>query len=275
MSSNNNTQVVGILGNGEIGSSLNRVYELAKFSDIRIRDARLGFNASLSECDFVNVCIPFFGYDEFISVIKGLGLKKGAVLLIQSTIGLGTTDKLQELLPDVVCVHSPVKGVHPRLDEGMLTFEKYCGVSDEHFSNSNVCSSVRNHILSLNIKPVICCARESELAKMLSTTLYAVNIAAVNDVSNMCEKYGLDFDTVYTKWQIGYNEGYTKLGKANVCRPVLTPTPKNDDGKRYLGGHCCGPNAVILKNMGEDAIADFVLRYVDDEGKKHVTGAKH
>ena len=113
------------------------------------------------------------------------------------------------------------------------------------------------------------------MAKMVSTTLYGVNIAAVNDVSNMCEKYGLDFETVFTKWQIGHNEGYTKLGKSNVCRPVLTPTPKNEEGKRFLGGHCVSVNCVILKKMKEDSLADFVLRYSNEEGMVHVTGAKH
>ena len=266
---------VGILGFGEIGSSLKSVYDLAGYTNIKIRDARMGFEDSLSECDFVNICIPFFGYDEFIAVIHGLNLKKGTVLLIQSTIGIGTTDKLQKLLPGVICVHSPVRGVHPDLTQGLLTFEKYAGVCDEHFSDQNVCTSVRAHIDSLNMKPVVCCARESELAKMVSTTLYGINIAAITDVSIMCEKHGVSFDTVFTRWQSGYNTGYTTLGKANVCRPVLTPIPKNDKGDRVIGGHCVVPNSVILKNMGEKDVSEFVLRYADTRSMKHITNNGH
>lgn len=266
---------VGILGNGEIGSSLNKVYELAGYTEVKIRDERLGYEDSLSECDIVNICIPFFGYDEFISVIKGLGLREGAVLLIQSTIGIGTTDKLQALLPNVVCVHSPVRGVHPDLTQGLLTFEKYTGISDEHFTDPSICSKVRDHIISLNIKPVVCCARESELAKMVSTTLYGINIAAITDVSLMCEKHGVSFETVFTRWQTGYNSGYSTLGKSNVCRPVLTPIPKNGNGERVIGGHCVVPNSVILKNMGEQDVSEFVLRYADSTAMKHVTNASH
>ena len=80
---------------------------------------------------------------------------------------------------------------------------------------------------------------------------------------------------MFTKWQIGYNEGYTKLGKSNVCRPVLTPGVKNEEGNRRIGGHCINSNCNILKKMGEDSLADFVLRYSDVEGLHHVTGAKH
>ncbi len=267
--------IVGILGNGEIGSSLKRVYDLAGFDQVKIRDTRLGFNDTFHDCDIVNICIPFFGYDEFIAVIDDLGLKEGAVIIIQSTIGIGTTDKLQARLPNVVCVHSPVRGVHPNLTEGLLTFEKYLGVSEKYCSEESVSTMIREHLVSLNMKPVVCRARESELAKMVSTTLYGVNIAAIADVNNLCDNHDVDFDTVFTRWQVGYNEGYTSLGKANVCRPVLTALPKNDEGERVIGGHCVIPNSVILKNMGEDALADFVLRYSDQKSLKHVTNAKH
>lgn len=265
---------VGFMGFGEIGSSLYRVYELADYKNLIKRDPYNGLNDSLSKCDIVNVCIPFFGFDKFVNSIKELNLKKNCVLIIQSTIGVGTCDLLQEEL-DLIVVHSPVRGVHPNLTEGMLTFDKYLGVTEKFYNDSNLKDFLHNHLVSLNMKPVVTRAKESELAKVVSTTLYGVNIAAVNDVALMCEKHGVDFDTVFTKWQVGYNEGYTKLGKANVCRPVLKPIPKDKDGKQLIGGHCVIPNSVILKNMGEHSLADFVLRYADESNMKHVTGAKH
>ncbi len=270
-----NQPLVGILGHGEIGSSLHKVYDLVNYTNVVVRDPYAGIHDTLSECDMINVCIPFFGYDKFVTALKELNLKKGCIIIIQSTIGIGTTDKVQEDIPDCICVQSPVRGVHPRLTEGMLVFDKYMGVSEKYFSNEKVTSYIKNHLLSLNMKPVMCRARESELAKAVSTTLYGVNIAAINDVFLMCQKYEVDFDTVFTKWQKGYNDGYTKLGKPNVCRPVLTPIPKNDEGKQLIMGHCVIPNSVILKNMGHHDIADYVLRYADESNLKHVTGAKH
>ena len=266
--------IIGFMGFGEIGSSLCRVYEIAGYKKIIKRDPYAGLHDSLENCDLVNVCIPFFGLKKFCDAIKELNLKSGTFLIIQSTIGVGTCDKIQEQL-DLVVVQSPVRGVHPNLTEGMLTFDKYMGVSEKYFSNEKVKKFIEEHLLDLNMKPVVCRAKESELAKAVSTTLYGINIAAINDVAIMCEKHGVSFETVFTKWQIGYNEGYTKLGKANVCRPVLTPIPKNKDGKQLIGGHCVIPNSVILKNMGHHEIADYVLRYADESNLKHVTGAKH
>lgn len=265
---------IGFMGFGEIGSSIHKVYELADLKNLIVFDPWKDLNNSLSECDIVNVSIPFFGLEKFVTSIKELNLKKGTILIIQSTIGVGTTNLIQEQL-DVVVVHSPVRGVHPNLTEGILTFDKYLGISDKYFNNEKIINFLLNHFKLLKIKPVICKSTESELAKIVSTTLYGVNIAAINEVNLLCEKYNVDFNTVFTKWQIGYNEGYTKLGKPNVVRPVLNPIPKNEDGKQLIGGHCVIPNAVILKNMGHDHLADFVLKYSDESNKKHITGAKH
>ena len=266
---------VGILGNGEIGSSLHKVYKLAKYDNVVIRDPYQGINNSLSDCDIVNVAIPYFGYDKFVGALKELNLKKGCLIIIQSTIGLFTTDKIQKDIPDCICIQSPVRGVHPNLTEGMLIFDKYMGISEKYYDNQKIVGKIKNHLLRINMKPVVVPAKESEMAKMVSTTLYGVNIAAINDVAEMCEKYNLDFNNVFTRWQTGYNTGYTKLGKKNVCRPVLYPIPKNEDGKKLIGGHCVVPNCVILKSMGEHSLADFVLRYSDESNQKHITGAKH
>jgi hypothetical protein len=267
---------VGILGYGEIGKSLHEVYKKAdKKHNIIVRDPYLNIHNSLEKCDLINVCIPFFGYKKFVTSLKELNLKKGCIIIIQSTIGLGTTDKIQEDIPDCICVQSPVRGVHPHLAEGMLTFEKYMGVSNKYYDNEDIRNFIRNHLKSINMKPVIVRAKESELAKMVSTTLYGVNIAAINDVFELCKKYNTDFNVVFTRWQEDYNKGYTKLGKSNVCRPVLTPIPPNEKGEKIIGGHCVLPNSVILKNMGEQNLSSFVLRYSDEKSQVHITCAKH
>ena len=38
---------------------------------------------------------------------------------------------------------------------------------------------LKNHLIDLNMKPIICKAKESELAKVVSTTLYVFNISSV------------------------------------------------------------------------------------------------
>jgi hypothetical protein len=265
---------IGFMGFGEIGSSLYRVYENANYKNLIKYDPGKNLHYCLRRCKIVNVCIPFFGLQKFCDAIRLLKLKQNTYLLIQSTIGIGTCDMIQEEL-DLIVIQSPVRGVHPNLSEGMITFDKFVGISEKYYNNTRVIDYITNHLIDINMKPVICKSKESELAKIVSTTLYGINIAAINDIFLMCKKHNVDFDVVFTKWQQGYNDGYTKLGKPNVCRPILTSIPVNKDGKQLIAGHCVIPNAVILKNMGEDNIADYVLRYADDSNKQHITGAGH
>ena len=201
--------LVGIMGNGEIGKSLHQVYKLAKYTDVIIRDPYQGIHNSLSECDIVNVAIPFFGYDKFVTSLKELRLRKGCLVIIQSTIGVGTTDQIQKEMPDLVVIQSPVRGVHPNLTEGMLTFDKYIGISDKYYDNKMIVKTIEDHLVSLNMKPVITRAKESELAKVVSTTLYGINIAAINDVAEMCQKFDVDFDKVF------------KNGKKDIMKVIL------------------------------------------------------
>jgi hypothetical protein len=262
---------VGIVGFGEIGSSLAKVYDNAKVS-YTVRDPFQKLNDSVSDCDVVNVAIPFFGSEQFQQSMVELNLKKGALLIIHSTMRLGTVNQLQNILQDVIVVCSPVRGVHPRLTEGLYTFEKYVGFPDKYVDNSEVRDFVLNHFTSIGLNPVPVKADEAELAKTISTTLYGLNIAAAEDVGRLCDYYGLDFDVVYTRWQQDYNRGYTKLGKANVCRPVLSRIPGES---KVIGGHCVVPNAVILNTMEPKEVtgplANFILRYSDAHSKVHHT----
>ncbi|CAM9104302.1 unnamed protein product [Ectocarpus sp. 12 AP-2014] len=272
--------IVGILGQGEIGSSLHGVYTLANVADVAqvvVRDPPRGRDVCLSNCDIVNVCIPYLGYDEFVQVLRDLGLRAGCVVIIQSTVAVGCTDRAQEDLPSLVCVHSPVRGQHPALTEGLLTFEKYVGMSDRFSGDEKVTSLVTRHITTLGMEPVVCRAKESELAKLVSTTLYGMNIAAVTDVSRMCQEVGVDFEKVFTRWQTGYNAGYMALGKPNVRRPVLTPILTNEgqqqqqqqqQQEQVIGGHCVLPNCVLLtESVGETDLSGFVMRYSSSERK--------
>jgi hypothetical protein len=260
---------VGIVGFGEIGSSLAKVYENAGIK-CKVRDPFIGKNDLVNDCDIVNITIPFFGPEEFKKSIMELDLKKTSVVIIHSTMRLGTVNRLQELFPDNIVVCSPVRGVHPHLTEGLYTFEKFVGFSDKYLNDQKAKNKVLNHLSNIGLKPVAVKADEAELAKSMSTTYYGMCIAFTEDVGRMCDHYGLDFDTVYTRWQNGYNEGYEKLGKSNVRRPVLTRIPNES---KIIGGHCVLPNAVIVKSLEPKEstvpMSEYILRYSDKESQVH------
>jgi UDP-N-acetyl-D-mannosaminuronate dehydrogenase len=152
-------------------------------------------------------------------------------------------------------VHSPVRGVHPKLYEGIKTFVKYIGADSKQAGEM-----AKKHLKSLGIKAdVFYPSKTTELAKILDTTYYGVCIAWHKEMKKICDKLGVNFEQAVTEFNKTYNEGYAKLGKKNVIRPVLFVDDKP------IGGHCVIPNAKIIKKYCKSKAIDLVLDY---ESKK-------
>ena len=89
----------------------------------------------------------------------------------------------------------------------------------------------------------------------MDTSYYGVCIAYHGEALRASEKFGANFDQVMSVYNQTYNEGYSKLGKQNVVRPVLTPPV---DG---IGGHCVVENAELLGKQFQSTALDLILQY--------------
>jgi UDP-N-acetyl-D-mannosaminuronate dehydrogenase len=242
-----NKQTIGILGHGEIGSSLEKCY-LGRDFTVKIKD--LLHDDGLENLDVLNVCIPYT--KDFVKIVsENIFYTKAKLTIIHSTVIPGTTKEIQTLMSSSQhVVHSPVRGVHPKLYEGLKTFVKYIGADSEEAAKLT-----ENHFEALGLKyETLPTSTTSELAKILCTTYYGVCIAWHNDIQKLCEKYNVSFNDVGTKWNTTYNEGYVKLGMSNVVRPVLYPP----QGK--IGGHCVVPNTELLKQIHDSLGFDYILQ---------------
>lgn len=231
-------QKIGILGYGEIGKAIARFYKQPLIKDLTRDDGLVGIN-------ILHVCIPWS--DNFVGIVKREIKKSEAKLvIIHSTVVPGSTKKIGS-----IAVHSPVRGVHPNLHEGIKTFVKYIGAD-----NKKAGLAAKKHLESLGIKTKLFPdSKTTELGKLLDTTYYGLAIAWHGEMKEMCDKLGIDFDKAVTEFNQTYNEGYTKLGKSNVVRPVLS-APKN-----YIGGHCIISNTKLLKKYFNSKAIDLILDY--------------
>ena len=224
---------IGIVGHGQVGQALAKLYSETdttktwfSFDKILIYDPYQGMMDDISDVDILNVCIPYT--KDFVSIVKDLPTPNWYTV-IHSTVPVGTTEKFGHKF-----LHSPVRGVHPNLYEGLKTFVKFIG-GDEQLAEA-----YSGHLKTLGVETHICKdAKTTELSKLADTTYYGLCIAFTSDMKKLCDEYDLDFMEVMTKYNNTYNEGYKKLGKPNVVRPVLYPTDK-------IGGHCVIPNAKLL-----------------------------
>lgn len=232
---------IGILGFGEIGKAISSLYN----QKVKVKD--LDIDDDLSNLDLIHVCIPFD--ENFVdSVVDFLNEAKPKYCVIHSTVAPKTTEEINKRTDNLFKVsHCPVRGVHPNLLDGLLTFETFWGSDFE-------IPELEKHLENLKLKINKVTSLTSEVSKLLDTTYYGLCIAWHGEVKKICDELGLSFDEVSTKYNNTYNEGYTKLGKKNVIRPVLYPTEK-------IGGHCVIENTEILIKHFKSLAFDLILKY--------------
>lgn len=237
---------IGILGYGEVGQAIAKFYKNPQVKDLERDD---GING----VEILHICIPWS--ERFVkTVIKEIKKIKPKLTIIHSTVAPGTTKKVVLGLPEKLgkmVVHSPVRGDHPRLHKGLRTFVKYVGADNKKAGNL-----AKKHLDSLRIKTkVFYPSVTTEIGKLLDTTYYGVCIAWHGEMKKLCDKYGVDFENAVTDFNRTYKDGYSRFGRPNVIRPILTPP------KEGIGGHCVIPNADILKKYFKSEGIDLVLKY--------------
>ena len=218
-----------IIGMGEIGEPIYKI-----LSDIYEVDAYDQKYVELrqDQYDIVHVC---FGHREgeeadFIKWVKGYQerfLKPGGLTIIHSTVSIGVSKELS-------AVHSPVRGMHPRMEAGIREFTKFFG--------GDRADEAAEIFRRAGLKVYIFDKSETtELGKISETTFYALMIEYVKELKRECDERGLSFGEVYTLQAQEYNAGWERLGHPEYTMPLLVPMmfPQR--------GHCTIPNAHLWK----------------------------
>lgn len=232
-------KTAGIIGYGQIGKAIAQFYTDPKIKDLNRDDG-------LKDVDVLNICFPYS--ENFVKLVKKeIAEIKPKLTIIHSTVEPGTTKKIGGMV-----VHSPIRGIHPYLCQGIKSMVKYIGAD---ILEAGIMAE--EHIRSLGIKPkAFGPSIITELGKILDTTYYGLCIAWHGEMKKVCDKLKVDFDQAVTHFNKTYNEGYVKLGKENVVRPVLYPPRDNK-----IGRHCIIPNAKILKKYLDSKAIDLILKY--------------
>jgi UDP-N-acetyl-D-mannosaminuronate dehydrogenase len=216
-----------IIGLGEVGTAINKAVSE------KYQTATLDINTPkpTGTFDFIHICYPYS--NTFVAITNEYRNEYAhaeTVTIIHSTVAIGTTEKIYN------AVHSPIRGVHPHLYEGVKAFVKLIGAND-----NKLAAEVEYLYATLNIAShILTSSRNSEALKLWCTTQYGWMIILQKEIYAFCKKYGLEFEEVYSLSNITYNEGYSDLNMEHVVRPVL----RNYPGK--IGGHCVIPNAELM-----------------------------
>lgn len=242
-----------IIGAGEVGKGLYEVLHGVYGENVRIRDVEEPVEP-LPKIDYVHICIPFTDRSSFKKIVKTYVRQyQPEIVVIHSTVPPGTTRSFGPSF-----VHSPIRGKHPDLANGIRTFTKFIGSVVPDLTTGDVpANKIAAYFIGANIPTMVFSKSETtELGKIMETTQYGWFIALSKEIKKLCELKGLDFTEVYTLQNQTYNEGYAKLGMSHYCRPILSPI----DGP--IGGHCVVPNAKLLKDSTTKLVTTFNKKYM-------------
>jgi len=223
-----------VIGMGEIGSALYSILkDKYKTDGYDIKQA----NDVGTTYDIVHICIPYS--DKFCEIVKDYAsLFNPKCVVIHSSVPVGTTKKLGEGY-----FHSPVRGVHPDMKQGLLTYVKYISYN----SDIRAAEKISDYFTDVGIETKIYCNTDhTELMKLLELSRYGVYIAFAKEQEEICKAFGLDYEQVVSEYEKTRNDGMVNIGKQELCQPVLYPF------KDYVGGHCTVEDMELLLRQVED-----------------------
>ncbi len=211
-----------ICGKGEVGTALFNI--LVKQYQCAVIDPFLKFDPGEFEPEIMHVT---FGYDKnFVKSVKKYQERfKPKYTVIHSTVPVGTSRQVN-------AIHSPIKGQHPFMEEGIKRFTKFLGGENA--------SEVANYFRRVGLKVYVTDKSEAtEFVKARCTQKYALDIEYTKDVKLQANEVGVPFE-LWTIWTDDYNAGYQKLGFPEFTRPNLVPIMSKQ------GGHCTIPNLDLI-----------------------------
>lgn len=218
-----------IIGRGEVGSSLASV--LSEVYDVATYDITDGLFDIRRECDVLHICIPY-NKDFLLCVNNYLATVNASLCIIHSTLPPDTLG----IFEAVDIVYSPVRGVHPKMEQSLNTFVKYVGGKDKDKVNEaiDILRIAGIEAFEMPLKDLI-------FMKLLSTTQYGIHIAIAKFINDICKQEELNYENVYTNANRTYNAGYRQLRMPYVQRPILYAPPDNK-----IDSHCIIENSVLL-----------------------------
>ena len=221
--------------------------ELDTFVKSAVNSGKL--KASLKP-DFADVFIiavptPFHeGYvpniDYVISATKSIApyVKEGNIVILESTSPVGTTDKIAEVLKEngvdiekVYISHCPERVLPGQIMRELVENDRIVGGINEESTKQTANfyrSFVQGEVLETD-------AKTAEMAKLTENSFRDVNIAFANELSILCDKFGIDV------WEL--RELANRHPRVNILYPGVG-----------VGGHCIAVDPwFIVHAGGEDA----------------------
>lgn len=252
---------IGIIGVGAVGSAVASVIPGALLYD---KYKKIGSPEEVGKADIIFICVntPYIhekgcdvtAVDDAISVIP-----ENKIVVIKSTVIPGTTEAMQKKYPQHYILFNPEFLRQARAAEDMKNpGEQIVGFTPK----SKEYAQAIIDILPPASHNFIVTSREAEMAKYFSNTFLALKVTFANQIFDLCQKLGVDYDSI--------------KGMASVNpRFAFSHFDVWTDGYRGYSGACLPKDTKALIHLAGVLGADLsLLREADRINKGYLFGNK-
>jgi UDPglucose 6-dehydrogenase len=248
---------IGIMGYGMVGGSLARYFQNIRAIDPAIYDPPKGYDSieSLNQADIIFVCVPT-PYDEEkggfdLSYVEDAFSKiaGGKVVVIKSTVLPGTTQNFQDKYPSLKVLFNPEFLTESTADQDMCYPDRQIvGYTKQSFS---VAGDVMR-ILPLAPFERLLSVTEAEMVKYFGNTWFSTKVVFANQMYDICQKLGIDYD---------------RVKEASAADKRIGPTHLEvfHKGYRGYGGKCLPKDTRALIQLGNRIGSEMKLLKLVEE----------
>lgn len=221
--------------------------ELDTFVKAAVNSGKLKADLKPTEADIFIIAVPtpfHEGYvpniDYVVSATRSIApyVKEGNIVILESTSPVGTTDKVEEVLKEegvdtskLFIAHCPERVLPGHIMRELVENDRIVGGTTPEATKATVefyKTFVEGEVLSTD-------ARTAEMAKLTENSFRDTNIAFANELSILCDKFGIDV------WEL------IALANRHPRVNILQPGAG-------VGGHCIAVDPwFIVHAGGEDA----------------------
>jgi UDPglucose 6-dehydrogenase len=241
----------GIVGTGMVGGAMQRYLEKKEGVELFLYDKgkNQGSKEDINKAEIVFICVP----TPYLKDGKGFDLSYveetmdwldgEKVVVIKSTVMPGTTDMLQQKYPHHKLLMNPEFLTEETADQDMLYPDRQIiGYTEK---SQTVAGDVMQ-LLPLAPFERILPATEAEMVKYFGNTWFSIKVSFANQMYDLCQKMGIDYDRMVEGAAADKRIGRTHL---NIMHK----------GYRGYGGKCLPKDTRALIQLADLKGVDLKL----------------
>ncbi len=240
---------IGFIGQGWIGKHYADEFEARLYSTVRygLEPEYVGNKDKIKDCEIVFIAVPtpttVDGFDDSIvtEALTCIGL--GTIAVIKSTLLPGTTEKLQNLFPDIFVIHSPEFLVEKTAAyDAAKPKRNLIGIPKDTEEFRKKAESILKILPEAPYNKIMH-SRDAEMVKYAGNCFLYTKVIFMNLLYDVVKAKGCDFDSIR---EALIND--PRIGESHT-------QPAHAQG-RGAGGHCFIKDFEAFRTMYQDNLSD-------------------